>query len=142
MAIDPRLELVVKYLISTQDKIGDGTFGTGQRPWLNFDTIGKVGQFDFAGVAALFTRNDSNDAYVSGRSEKKTRSMDLQSAKISADYLAGVQRDYLMRTRSRIRTVVHGGNRAKANGLPAGPIQRNTIDWLGRILAEQAAGGA
>jgi hypothetical protein len=57
----------------------------------------------------------------------------MQTAKLSADFLAGLERDYRMRTRSRVRMFVHGGNRASANGLAIGPLARNT-DWLSRKM--------
>lgn len=141
MAIDPQLEKIVSYLVTTEDKVGQGTFGSGQRPWVNFSDIQKVGKFDSAGLAKLFTRQSSNDAYVKARSEKSATSGDLQTAKLASDYLAGMQRDYMMRTRSRIRTIVHAGNRAKANGMDQGPLRRNSIDWLSRIVTEGKKSG-
>lgn len=136
MAADPQLTKVVNYLVSTEAKVALGTFGTAQRPWVNFSDVVKAGKFDLAAIDQIFTRNASNASYTTDRQSKDTLSKDLQTAKLSADYLAGCCRDYKMRTRSRIRMLVHGGNRASANGLGEGPLLKNTIGWLGRLVSE------
>lgn len=136
MAADPQLTAVVNYLVDAEAKVALGTFGAAQRPWVNFSTIVSAGKFDFAGIDKIFTRAASNNSYTTARQSKDTLSKDLQTAKLSADYLAGCCRDYKMRTRSRIRMLVHGGNRAAANGLGNGPLLKNTVQWLGRIASE------
>ncbi len=137
MPVDAHFSQVVDYLVAAEAAIADGTFGAGQRPWLNFKDVQIAGQFDFAGLAQIFSRDAINDQYGSARADRKTTAGTLQSLKLAADYLAGLQRDYSMRTRSRIRMLVHAGNRAKANGMTVGPLQRNSVDWIGRIIAEQ-----
>lgn len=137
MAIAEQLNTVVQYLVTAEGQIATGTFGTGQRPWLNFSAITPVGKFDIDGLKKLFSRQEINNQYVTARNSPTTTSGNIQSAKLSADYLAGCQRDYTMRTRSRIRMLIHGGNRAAANGLEIGPLRRNSIDWITRIISEQ-----
>jgi hypothetical protein len=133
MGVDPQLQKIVSYLVSAEDKVAKGTFGAGQRPWVNFSDVKKAGKFDYAALHELFDRSASNDAYAKGTTDATTPGKDMQTAKLSADFLAGFERDYRMRTRSRIRMMVHGGNRAAANGLGNGPLRRNT-DWLARVL--------
>ena len=138
MGADPQLSKIVDYLVATEAQVALGTFGTAQRPWVNFSTIQKAGKFNFKAVDQIFSRTASNTSYTTDRQSKDTLSKDLQTAKLSGDYLAGCCRDYKMRTRSRIRMLVHGGNRAAANGLGEGPLMKNTIGWLGRIESEDA----
>lgn len=133
MAISPQFQKVVKYLLEAEAKIARGTFGAGQRPWLNFVDVKVAGKFDYAAVHDIFDRKAANDDYIKGAEDASTPGVNMQTAKLSADYLAGFERDYRMRTRSRVRMLVHGGNRSAANGLPVGPLARNT-DWLTRKL--------
>jgi hypothetical protein len=141
MPIDPQLQNVIPYLVSTEASIGQGTLGLEQRPWMNFDGITgsatAIGKFDLPGTHALFDRSASNDAYVTARQDTETKTMDIQTIKISADLLAGLERDYKMRIRSRIRMFVHASCRAAANGLDIGPLNNNSIGWLSRMLTAQ-----
>ncbi len=138
MAMDPQLETVIGYLVGFQERSANGAFGAEQRPWMDFKEVREAGKFDFAAVHEIFTRARSNDDYANVRSNPQGLGRELQTAKLSADYLAGFERDYRMLRRSRIRMIVHAGNRAAGNGNAGGPLQRNTIDWLGRINAEDA----
>lgn len=133
MAIDPQFQKVVGYLVSAEAKIATGTFGSAQRPWLNFDEVQAAGKFDYAAVHKIFDRSSANDDYVKGASDASTPGVNMQTAKLSADFLAGLERDYRMRTRSRVRMLIHGGNRAAANGLTYGPLSKNT-EWLSRKM--------
>ena len=137
MPLDQQFSTVVGYLMTAEGQIADGTFGTAQRPWLNFAGVKVAGQFDFASLDGIFSRDALNNQYGAARAVKTTTAGTLQSMKLAADYLSGLQRDYSMRTRSRVRMLVHAGNRANANGMPVGPLRRNSIDWLTRIVSEQ-----
>jgi len=137
MAIDPQFEKVVGYMVSAQAKIATGTFGSSQRPWLNFDDVQEAGKFDSAALHDIFDRSVANDDYVKGAASASTPGINMQTAKLSADFLAGLERDHRMRTRSRVRMMIHGGNRASANGLTFGPLSRNT-DWLSRKMTATA----
>ena len=136
MAIDPQFTKVVNYLKKVQGDVAGGVFGEGQRPWVNFDDVQVVGQFDLPGLMELFSRQASNNDYSNLRANKNSQIKELHTAKISADYLAGFQRDIGMRRRSRVRMLIHGANRSWANGLDTGPLQRNTTDWLSRMLSD------
>ncbi len=136
--IDPQLTKVLNYLQGAQILIASGTFGATGRPWLNFSEIQVVGKFDYAGLHQIFNRNASNDEYGSLRAAPESKAKNLQTAKLSGDYLAGLERDYRMRQRTRIRCIVHAGNRSAANGSGQGPLRRNSTGWMSRILAEEA----
>lgn len=138
MAIDPQLDKVISSMTSCQKEAGTACKSDGDRPWLNFSDIKKVGKFDFSGVHDLFNRNSSNDEYARLKQSGSSQVKDIQTAKLSADFLAGCERDYRARTRSRIRTLVHGSVVSPvAMGESTGPLRRNTIDWLGRIMVEE-----
>jgi hypothetical protein len=137
MAIDKQMETVVQDMVSTEKAIAEACEKSGDRPWLNFENVQVVGKFDFSGVHDLFTRDQSNDDYARFRTQPDTKSKDIQTCKLSADFLASCERDYRMRTRSRVRMLVHGAVVSpQAMGDSEGPLRRNTLDWLGRILAE------
>lgn len=137
MPVDPQLEKVVGYLVATEEKIADGTFAKGRRPWLDFEPVKKAGKFDLAAQHEIFDRSASNDAYANARTQPDAKLKQAQTAKLSIDLLAGMERDHKMRIRSRVRMLVHGGVRATHHGDDAGPIRRNMIDWQSRILSEQ-----
>ena len=136
MAIDPQFTAVVGYLKTTESEIADGTLGLDKRPWMNFGNFYPVGQFDYAGLHEIFTRQSTNDEYGKMRQGGESKAKDLQTAKLSADFLAGFERDYRMRRRGRIRMLIHSANRSYVNGEDKGPLEQNTTGWLTRILAE------
>lgn len=136
MAIDPQFEKVVNYLIDVSKKIADGSTTSWSRPWINFQSITAIGKFDFAGLHELFTRKASNDSYGVKRSSADALAKDIQSSKLSGDYLAGWERDYRMRTRSRVRMFAHVASLMSTNGTDSGPLVRNSRDWLNRIMTE------
>ena len=137
MGADPQLAKVVDYLVATEKKVADGTFGKARRPWLDFEDVEKAGKFDLEKQHKIFDRDASNTAYVKAHTEPDARLKEARTAKLSIDLLAGMDRDHKMRIRSRVRMMVHGGVRAKSLGDDKGPIRRNMIDWQTRILSEQ-----
>lgn len=140
MAIDPQLEKVVQYMVKTENTISEKLRANSDRPWMDFEPVQRAGKFDFSAIHQIFTRQVSNNEYVSKRQNDKTLAKDIQTAKLSADYLAALERDHRARTRSRVRTFVHAGVVSTAsNGNAQGPLRRNTLDWLGRILAEDSS---
>jgi hypothetical protein len=142
--IDPQLELrVLPYLQEVQADIGNAMAKGGARPWVDFASEGHelepAGKFDFPALHALFSRNRSEDAYASKIQDKETMVSEITSSKLSANCLAGFERDHRARTRSRIRWFITGGvSIAKANGGDTGALRRNHLDWLGRIAGSYA----
>jgi hypothetical protein len=137
--MDANLTAVISYIEGAELKISDGIFNKGRRPWLDFADLDKVGKFDLPNLHKLFNRDQANKDVLDARDQPDTEAKEIQTAKLSIDILAGLERDHRMRTRSRIRMFVHGGLRASFYGDTAGPLQRNTVDWLGRIMTEQKA---
>lgn len=137
MVIDPQLHNVVNYMMETETSVAEKLRMDGGRPWMNFAKIEKAGKFQFDKVHKIFTRQALNDEYGRLRTNPESKTTDIQTVKISADFLAGCERDFKMRSRSRIRMLVHAGvAMAAANGNNQGPLRRNSLDWLGRVLAE------
>jgi hypothetical protein len=136
VAIDPQLEKVVSSMAKAEAAIAAKGAKGGDRPWLDFHDISPTGKFNFAGLHGLFDRKVSNDAYAKLRENPNAVSKDIQTAKLSADFLAGTERDYRMRQRSRVRVFVHGLARAAVHGNAAGPLTKHSVGWLSRALTD------
>ena len=142
MSIDPKLQAVLKEVSSTLEQSWKGEMGEDLRPWLNFAGIAKVGKFDFDGLfgrsvppakPGLFDRKKLSDDYAKARRNPESLSRDVWIPKASSDWLAGFQREQMMRTRSRIRFVAHAAVRYKANSAAEGPLTVNLLSWLTRL---------
>lgn len=139
MGIDPQLQKVMDEIKKARDEGWKGTLGEDLRPWLNFADVKKVGKFDFQGIFDIFDRKKLDDDYMKTRNDTKAKSKDVWIAKISSDLLAGFQRDYLLRTRSRIRYFAHAATRGKSDGMENGPLVTNTTSLITRIDTAQEA---
>lgn len=135
MPIDPKLQAVLTEVRSTLEKTWIGTLGEDLRPWMNFAGIAAVPKFDFKAMFNLFDRKKMNDDYLKARQSKDTPVKDIWVPKLSADLMAGFQRDYAMRSRSRIRFLAHSAVRQKANSEDTGPFTANTITLLTKLEA-------
>jgi hypothetical protein len=70
-----------------------------------------------------------------------TKIKDLQTSKLSSDYLAAMERDVRARRRSRVRSFVHSEiTLPAANGEETGALTRNTMGWLTNIMSTEAGG--
>jgi hypothetical protein len=137
MSIDPKLQAVLKEVRTTLEKTWAGTMGKYLRPWMNFYGIAEVGKFDFDGLLKIFDRKKLSDDYAKARQNPEALARDVWIAKVSSDWLAGFQRDHIMRTRSRIRFMAHAAVRQKANSIAEGPLTVNTITMLTQLEAVQ-----
>lgn len=138
--IDPQLEeVVVPYLQSVQERIVDAAKKGGDRPWVDFaePPLEAAGKFDFAKLHENFKREASTNDYEARRIQEDVTVAQLQTSKLSVDFLAGCERDWRARTRSRVRSFVHSVALASSLAEDTGPLRRNTIDWLGRIMLEE-----
>jgi hypothetical protein len=133
MSIDPKLQAVLKEVSSTLEQSWKGEMGEDLRPWLNFSGITESGKFDFDALLDIFDRKKLSDDYAKARSNPESLSRDVWIPKASSDWLAGFQRDHMMRTRSRIRFVAHAAVRYKANSTAEGPLTVNLLSWLTRL---------
>jgi hypothetical protein len=139
MSLDNTFEKLVDDIRTTQGEVADGVAGTSARPWMDFRSIKEFGKFEISLMRTVFSRTSIDTIYNQARSEASTLSKTLQAVKLMGDFLAGAERDWRMRQRSRVRMFVHGACIARANGTKSGPLQRNTIHWLTRVLSEDGS---
>lgn len=140
MAIDPNLETIVSAMQSNAGESADGMCKAGQKLWFDFrgETGDKVGKFEYEKLHKLFNRDNANEQYIQGRNKIGTIARNIQTAKMSGDFLAGLERDFRMRHRSRIRMFIHAGTRYDSNSKPIGPLRRNTTEWFNSLNGEEA----
>lgn len=133
--ISAQLQKVVKSVSGAVANNGKAVTGKGSRKWINFADVVPAGKFDFKKTATIFDRKATNADYAAARTGTGL-AKDIQTIKLGGDMLAGFERDYRMRQRSRIRSFVHVAARANANGTATGPLTRNSIEFLTRIVGE------
>lgn len=129
MAASKKFQEVVPVMRTACSELAQGTFGAIGRPWLDFQELAVVGKFDFAGVAKMFDTKPASDDFLSVK-KQQGKAKDAITAKLSADFVDGLEMDFRMRQRSRIRMFVHSANRYAMHGRPDGPLTVNTTTWL------------
>jgi len=139
MAIDNQFEDLVNALISAQSAVSDGTRDGGQRRWMDYLEIKEAGQFDLDAIAEIFSRAGLNDTFSKLMGTDGARVKEFHASKLSNDFMAGMERDHVARVRSRVATIMHGASRSRANGKSTGPLRRNTIDFITRVVDEDDA---
>lgn len=131
-------EQLANHLQSHQREVarteGGGVYKS--RPWLDFHQIQKIGQFDLKGLNTLFDRAPVNEKYIVNLENGNSKAKAFQPDKIGNDFVAGVRRDTGLRRTSRIRSFVQAQVIAKSNGEMTGPLRRNTVDWMARLIGE------
>jgi hypothetical protein len=133
MTIDENLEKVIKSLQTSCEEAAKGTVGEELRPWFNFSDVMEVGQFELDKLRDLFVRDAANAEYLVARSTAEAKTKAICVPKMTVDMLGGMQRDYAMRMRSRIRIFCHSAAMHSADSEGTGPLRRNSIDLLTRI---------
>lgn len=134
--IDEQFQKVINYLIHHQMTSGEALLKGGSRAWQDYVEIADVDRFDFKKQATIFSREKANATYETLHANDKGLVKEVQAVKQSADVLAGLERDFRMRTRTRIRMFTHSANRNYGNGLQKGPLKVNTIGYITRLLGE------
>lgn len=134
--IPAQLQKVVKAVSKVAANNALYATGKGSRQWNNFSALVAAGKFDFTKTKSIFDRSGVNSDYTGARASAKTQAKDLQVSKLGGDILAGMERDYRMRTRSRIRCFVHTAARAKANGVANGPLTLSSVGFLTIIAGD------
>lgn len=134
--IDEQFQTVIDYLIKQQKASGNALLNGGARTWQDFVEVADVDRFDFEKQATIFSREKANALYETLHAKDTGLAKEVQAVKQSSDVLAGLERDFRMRTRTRIRMFVHSANRNAGNGLAKGPLKVNTIGYVTRLLGE------
>ena len=110
------------------------------KPWMNFasDDIPSEQRPEEKQEKELedktFDREKINEDYTKARQDEEAKSQDTAVRKIENDFFGACVRDKRIQWRSRIRQMAHGFASDAGNGEDAGPLRRNTIDYLQRIF--------
>lgn len=133
MAVPEQLTKVIQYLQTFRKQVSDAALTPdGSRPWMDFKDVQEAGQFDFPSLQKIFDVAKADDDYANARAtEGRTR--DVQTAKIGANLLMGLNRDFRQRTRSPIRSFIHAAARALGDEDPKGALRLHSLGWLERL---------
>lgn len=140
LRLDRNFENVANYLIARESEAADAVSKQGAgRPWFNFSEAPlsedqRTSTRDEKELHAVCDRELANQDYLEARADSASSSNQVAVAKIAGDYLAAIERDGRMRRRSRVRMIAHAAARSWGNGQDAGPLRRNTIDYLQRVF--------
>jgi len=139
--LDKKFEKLLSGVVKVEKTKADAAqTQSAPKPWMNFasDDIPGEQRPDKKEEKQLdektFDRTDANKSYVQARSNKEAKSQDVALAKLAGDFFGACVRDKRLQWRSRIRQLAHGFAVDAGNGEDAGPLRRNTIDYLQRIF--------
>jgi hypothetical protein len=139
--IDPKFEKLIDGVVKVEKaKAEAAQKQSDPKPWMNFasDDIPAEQRPSEKKEKELddntFNREKANEDYVKAREDDEAKSQDIAVAKIPGDFFGACVRDKRMQWRSRIRQLAHGFASDAGNGENAGPLRRNTVDYLQRIF--------
>lgn len=139
--LDPKFEKLLTALVKVEKAKADAAQKQGDpKPWMNFasDDIPGDQRPDKKEEKQLdektFDRTQANQKYAQARSNQDAKSQDVALSKIPGDFFGACVRDKRLQWRSRIRQIAHGFATDAGNGEDAGPLRRNTVDYLQRIF--------
>jgi hypothetical protein len=119
-----------------QQSIADATsaFVKGsQVPWFKLANGSAIDGFDHKAIMELFNRDGTAKAYSDSLTPDSSY-RHTQAAKVQGDILSAFERDFRMRTRSRIRMMAHAVSRMKTHSLPKGPIVGGVLKYVQLLL--------
>lgn len=96
----------------------------------------KPGKFDFDGVHELFDRAEAEENYMQAietagdGSASSGIKQELALASNQSDVLSGMERDFLMRHRGRIRKLAHEATAKRHGGSTKGVVQSAVMMYL------------
>lgn len=131
--MDAKFENLIGIMVGAEKEIAQAMENGYGRRWFDFMELGAIGQFDIEKFAKLLDRKGANDAYAKLSQNPEAQVKEFQVLKLGNDFMAGVSRDFGLRRTSRIRSFMHGTARTKSHGSGAGPLTRNTIDFLNQV---------
>ena len=139
--IDPKFEKLIDGVVKVEAaKAEAAQKQSDPKPWMNFasEDIPEDQRPSEKKETELnertFNRDTANKDYVDARGNGDAKSSEIAIAKIAGDFLGACVRDKRAQWRSRIRQLAHGFAASAGNGEDAGPLRRNTIDYLQRIF--------
>ena len=114
--------------------IGRGLRNQVQRRWQfssKIDGAEKPGKFDFDGVHELFDRTEAEENFVQAvETPAEHTRQDLAVAKVQSDIISGMERDFILRHRSRIRRLAHESKGKTHTGSGRGVLQNTLLFYL------------
>lgn len=140
LRLNRNFENLANYLVAKEAEVADAlSKQAAGRPWFDFSEEPlsddqQTSSKDEKELHNTFDRELANQDYLEARANPESSSNQVAVSKLAGDYLAACERDGRMRRRSRIRMIAHATARAWGNGQDAGPLRRNTIDYLQRVF--------
>lgn len=141
MQLDEKFEKLIKGLVSSAQKVADAALKqTDPLPWSNFtdDEIPSEQRPTSKKETELkdktFNRDKPNEEYTKKRADKEAKAKEVAVPKIEGDFLAAYERDKRLQWRSPIRVMAHAFARRAGSGSDAGPLLKNTVDFLTRVF--------
>ena len=126
---------VLDALQASSKKFSQGMRGKKQLGWMLGEDDTRPGKFDFEKIQALFDRSQAAEQFAEVMENSPNSVRQQQAvAKNQSDYLSGLERDYRMRHRSRIRYLAHEA----AAKLVAGDDRGVLVAGLGSYLDIQS----
>lgn len=114
--------------------VGKGLRGLNQMRWHlsgKRDDADKPGKFDFAGVHELFSRSEAEANFVEAvENPTEHDRQDQAVAKVQSDIISGMERDFMLRHRSRIRRLAHLSKIRTHAGYDRGVFQNTLLMYL------------
>ena len=127
-----------------------GARGLEQPRWFfsrGTDGVERPGKFDFDGVHELFDRTEAEENYMQAIETSGDGSgsggikQELALASNQSDVLSGMERDFFMRHRSRIRKLAHETVARRHSGSTKGAMQSALILYLENQLQRVTSAG-
>lgn len=122
--------------------IGKGMRGTEQLRWMfskEDNGTAKPGKFDFDGVHTLFDRSEAESNYAQAlKNSPNSSKQELAVSTVQSDMLSGMERDFILRKRSRIRRLAHESVKRANTGSDFGVIELGTIFSLNEQVARMS----
>jgi len=138
--IDPKFEKLIGGVVKVEKAIAEAAQKQSDpRPWMNFasEDIPAEQRPSEKKESELntktFDRKKANEDYVAARGNKEAKSKEIAIAKVAGDFFSGCVRDKRAQWRPRIRQLAFGFATHGGNGEDAGPLRKNTIDYLQRV---------
>lgn len=142
MASGPRIiagfQKLIEYMVAHEGRVDEAVSGQSKaKPWFNLsgsELETEASEKAETELAKVFKRDDANSDYEQARTDKDAKVKQVALAKLAGDFMAACERDKREQWRTRLRTVAHAASRRFGNSGDAGPLKRNTLDYLSRVF--------
>lgn len=144
-SLDQKFENKVNSVAQYADETSKGQLNEGQTVWATLDDEGPEGpgperflksfreEFDRTALGKEYIR--LNSAASSGQSDVKTRVSEVGLVRLQYDWLMQLERDFLMRKHTRLRTEAHSAAIQEMLGFDEGPVTSGILRLAKQTLA-------